>query len=109
MIIKSNERKIMMSEIVIISGSPSEFSRSEQVLKYLGELLRGERFSVTHISVRDVPQSDLFTGKYDSPAVKEIVTLIQDAQGVIVGSPVYKAAYSRSEERRVGKECRSKG
>jgi len=94
MIIKNNERKIVMSEIVIISGSPSEFSRSDQVLKYLGELLKGERFSVTHISVRDVPQSDLFTGKYDSPAVKKIATLIQDAQGVIVGSPVYKAAYS---------------
>ncbi|ASN06100.1 NADPH-dependent FMN reductase [Virgibacillus necropolis] len=83
-----------MSEIVIISGSPSEFSRSDQVLKYLGTLLKREHFSVTHISVKDVPYEDLFLGKYDSPAIKEIATLIQDAKGVIVGSPVYKGAYS---------------
>src|SRR5699024_7654484 len=94
MILQSNERKLMMREIVIISGSPSEFSRSEQVFKYLGGLFRSERFSTAHISVRYVPQSDFFTLKYDSPAVKELARLIQDAQGVIVGSPVYKAAYS---------------
>lgn len=83
-----------MSEIVILSGSPSAYSRSDQVLKYLGSLLKEEHFSVTHISVKDVPHEDLFLGKYDSPAIKGIATLIQNAQGVIVGSPVYKGAYS---------------
>ncbi|AQQ54463.1 NADPH-dependent FMN reductase [Planococcus lenghuensis] len=83
-----------MSEIVILSGSPSESSRSETVLHYLGSLLQQEGFSVTHLSVRDVPQEDLFTGRFDSPAIAEISTLIHDASGVIVGSPVYKAAYS---------------
>ncbi|RNF40181.1 NADPH-dependent FMN reductase [Planococcus salinus] len=83
-----------MSEIVILSGSPSETSRSELVLKYLGTLLKKEGFSVTHLSVRDVRQEDLFLGKFDSPAIGEISALIHGAKGVIVGSPVYKAAYS---------------
>ncbi|WP_404452240.1 NADPH-dependent FMN reductase [Virgibacillus necropolis] len=83
-----------MSEIVILSGSPSEYSRSDQVLKYLGTLLKQENFSVTHISIKDVPHEDLFLGKYDSPVFKDIATLIQGAKGVIVGSPVYKGAYS---------------
>ena len=83
-----------MSEIVILSGSPSEFSRSEQVLKYLGTLLEGEQFSVTHISVKDVPYEDLFQGNFNSTAVKEIAVKIQHAKGLIVGSPVYKGAYS---------------
>lgn len=83
-----------MSDIVILSGSPSEVSRSELVLKHLGELLKEGGFSVRHISVRDVPQEDLFLGKYDSNAIAEINTLIHGAKGVIVGSPVYKAAYS---------------
>ncbi|RKI97930.1 FMN reductase (NADPH), partial [Butyricicoccus sp. 1XD8-22] len=40
-----------MSHIVILSGSPSAFSRSDKVLKYLGELLEKERFSIQYISV----------------------------------------------------------
>ncbi|UJL47689.1 NADPH-dependent FMN reductase [Virgibacillus sp. NKC19-16] len=83
-----------MSEIVVLSGSPSEFSRSEQVLKYLGALLQQEYFSVTHISVKDVPAEDVFQGKFDSPAIQEITALVQNAKGIIVGSPVYKGAYS---------------
>ncbi|WP_188456947.1 NADPH-dependent FMN reductase [Virgibacillus oceani] len=83
-----------MSEIVIISGSPSKYSRSEQVLKYLGSLLKKEHFSVTHVSVKDIPYEDLFLGKYDSPAINKLASLIQNAKGVVVGSPVYKGAYS---------------
>ncbi|WP_339227194.1 NADPH-dependent FMN reductase [Oceanobacillus sp. FSL K6-2867] len=83
-----------MSEIIVLSGSPSEFSRSEQVLKYLGALLESEQFSVTHISVKDVPYEDLFQGNFNSSSVKEIAAKIQNAKGLIVGSPVYKGAYS---------------
>lgn len=83
-----------MSNIVILSGSPSEFSRSDKVLKYLGRLLEKEHFSVQHISVKDVPPEDLIYGKFDSPAIKRISHDIQGAAGIIIGSPVYKAAYS---------------
>ncbi|GIN93389.1 NADPH-dependent FMN reductase [Siminovitchia terrae] len=83
-----------MSHIVILSGSPSAFSRSDKVLKYLGELLEKERFSVQYISVKDVPPEDLIYGKFDSPAIERISYDIQGAAGVIIGSPVYKAAYS---------------
>lgn len=83
-----------MSEIVILSGSPSETSRSDLVLKYLGALLKEKGFTVTYISVRDVPLEDLFYGSFDSPAITEITAKIHGAKGVIVGSPVYKAAYS---------------
>lgn len=83
-----------MSEIVILSGSPSPTSRSDLVLKYLGSLLKENGFTVTHFSVRDVPQEVLFHGHYDSPKIKEISAKISGAKGVIVGSPVYKAAYS---------------
>ncbi|OZU90563.1 FMN reductase (NADPH) [Virgibacillus indicus] len=83
-----------MSEIVVLSGSPSEHSRSEQVLKYLGKLLNQENFSVVHISIKDVPHRDLFQGRFDSPAFTDIANLLQNAKGVIVGSPVYKGAYS---------------
>src|SRR5690625_4253099 len=83
-----------MSEIVILSGSPSEESRSELILLYLGSLLKKKGYLVTHISVRDVPQEDLFSGNYESESIQKITTLIEESQGLIVGSPVYKAAYS---------------
>lgn len=83
-----------MSNIVIISGSPSENSRSEKVLNYLGILLEQEGFSITHISVKNVSSDVLFEGKFDSPEVHHITSLIEGAKGVIVGSPVYKGAYS---------------
>ncbi|MDC3424116.1 NADPH-dependent FMN reductase [Aquibacillus sp. 3ASR75-11] len=83
-----------MSEIVILSGSPSESSRSDLVLKYIGSLLKKEGFIVTHISIRDVPHEALFYGKFNDPAIENVASLIQGAKGVVVGSPVYKAAYS---------------
>jgi FMN reductase len=83
-----------MSEVVILSGSPSESSRSDMVLRYIGETLRKESFIVRHISVRDVPQEALFYGQFDHPEILELASVIQNSKGVIVGSPVYKAAYS---------------
>jgi FMN reductase len=83
-----------MAEIMIISGSPFEKSRSDQVLKYLGKLLEERNFDVSFVSVRDVPHEDLFFANFNSPVVKDIASLIQGAKGVVVGSPVYKAAYS---------------
>ena len=83
-----------VSEIVVLSGSPSILSRSERVLKYLGSILEERKFTVSYISVCDVPQGDLYEAKFDSPAVKRIVSLLENAQAVVIGSPVYKASYS---------------
>ncbi|MFP3359869.1 NAD(P)H-dependent oxidoreductase, partial [Planococcus sp. SIMBA_143] len=44
--------------------------------------------------MRDVPAKDLMFGNFNSPAVTDIAEDIHNARGVIVGSPVYKAAYS---------------
>src|SRR5690625_1322300 len=83
-----------MSDIIIISGSPSNTSKTKKVLDYLGEIMEKEGFSIKHISVRDVSKDVLFEGAYDSLEIQNIATLIQDAKGVIIGSPVYKGAYS---------------
>lgn len=83
-----------MSDIVIISGSPSDNSKTKKVLNYFGTFLEKKGFSISHISVRDVSKDVLFEGKYDSPEIQNIATLLQDAKGIIIGSPVYKGAYS---------------
>lgn len=83
-----------MSEIVVLSGSPFADSRSEKILNYLGGLLEQKRFTVKYTSVRDIPKEDLFEAKFDSPEIQKIAVMLQSAHGVIIGSPVYKAAYS---------------
>ncbi|WP_077596007.1 NADPH-dependent FMN reductase [Oceanobacillus kimchii] len=83
-----------MSDIIIISGSPSHTSKTKKVLDYLGTIVEWEGFSIKHISVRDISKDVLFEGRYDSPEIHSIVSLIQNAKGVIIGSPVFQGAYS---------------
>ncbi len=88
------ERRVAMANIVIVSGSPSSTSRSEQVLLYLGKRVEQEGFSIKHISVKDVEAGDLLFGNFNSEQVKQISLELEQADGVIVGTPVYKSSYS---------------
>jgi FMN reductase len=80
-----------MSDILLISGSPSAQSRSGALLQHAAERLNAEGFSTDLISVRDYPAEDLILGKY-----AETKRLVAEARGLIVGTPVYKAAYTGS-------------
>lgn len=84
----------MMGQIVIVSGSPSALSRLERILYYLGDLAETEGYTVKHISVKDMDADDLLFANFTSPKLKEITKTLETANGVIVGSPVYKASYS---------------
>jgi FMN reductase len=83
-----------MSNIVAIAGSPSATSRSSGVLDYAKTSLENQGISVDLVSVRDVPADDLVYGNFASPALKHIQSLIEQATGVIVATPVYKASYT---------------
>lgn len=83
-----------MADIVLISGSPSNTSRSATILKNLRERFAQAGFDAAYISVRDLPAEDLLWGKFDSPALKAPVDLVTKAHAVVVGTPVYKAAYT---------------
>lgn len=83
-----------MPSILLLSGSPSASSKSAAVLEYARGQLTAEKLSAQIVSVRDFPPEDLILGKYDSPAFDEIKKLIAEADGLIVSTPIYKAAYS---------------
>jgi len=85
-----------MSEILLISGSPSTPSRSGALLEYAAERLGAEGLSTELISVRDYPAEDLILGKYDSPAFEVTKRLVAEARGLIVATPIYQAAYTGS-------------
>jgi FMN reductase len=83
-----------MSSILVLSGSPSSVSRTAALADHLADRLRGHGHRVRTVRVRDLPAHALLTGDATDPVVADVVADLADADGVVVASPVYKAAYS---------------
>ena len=86
-----------MADILLISGSPTASSRSGALLTYSQNWLRNKSsFETVLVSVRDFPADDLVLAKYDSPAFDSFKQQVSNAAGIIVSTPIYKAAYTGS-------------
>jgi len=83
-----------MNQITLLSGSPTEQSRSDKALQYLGFLLKQKGFKINHISVRDLPAEAVFYAQFDHPKMTNLASQLEHSSGILVGSPVYKGAYS---------------
>lgn len=80
--------------IVTITGSPSIQSRSSHLLAEATRLLHGDGISVAAITLRDLPSEDLLYANVKSPVLQAAIGLVENATGIIIATPVYKAAYS---------------
>lgn len=80
--------------IVAIAGSPSAPSRTSAVVKYAESILESEGWHVDLLSVRDLPAEDLVFANFDSPALNKAKALVEQASGVIISTPIYKASYT---------------
>ncbi|NGQ96741.1 NADPH-dependent FMN reductase [Brevibacillus sp. SYP-B805] len=83
-----------MAHIAIISGSPSKHSRLAGVLQLVKASLESDGWNVHWVNVRELPPEDLLHARFDSPAIEEARRGIEQAEGVIVATPVYKASYT---------------
>jgi FMN reductase len=83
-----------MTYIVAIAGSPSHPSRTYSLLEYAAQQLQAEGVQTDILSVRDIPAEDLAFGRYDSPALEQPKALLEKADGLIISTPIYKAAYT---------------
>ncbi len=83
-----------MANILSIAGNPTDPSRTYGLVQYVNGLLEKEGFHTDTIAVRDFPSEALIYGRYDSPALEPIKSLLERADGVIVATPIYKAAYT---------------
>jgi FMN reductase len=77
--------------VVAISGSPSPTSRTARVLANVAGALDAE---IDTIAVRDLPAEVLLGCDPSHPVILDIAERLAAADGVIVATPVYKAAYS---------------
>ncbi|HXU06019.1 MAG TPA: NADPH-dependent FMN reductase [Polyangia bacterium] len=83
-----------MPRVVTITGSPNAGSRTAAVTEQVAAALTAQGFSVDAIDVRELPPADLMAARSEAPAVQQALRLVDQADGVVVATPVYKAAYS---------------
>jgi FMN reductase len=83
-----------MPNVTIISGSPSETSRLQGVLGRTSHILKEQGLEVNWVNVRELPPEDLVYTKFDSPSMKEANRKVEQADAVIVATPIYKASYT---------------
>jgi FMN reductase len=85
-----------MSQVILLSGSPSAKSKSSTLLEYAGTVLTSRGITTASVSVLDFPAEDLIQARYDSAAFDGFKQQIADARALVIGTPVYKGAYTGS-------------
>ncbi|MDB5802098.1 MAG: reductase [Rhodocyclales bacterium] len=83
-----------MAVVVALAGSPGSRSRSSGLLQRGIELLGESGVTVKQFSLSDFVAEDLIYGRFDSPDVQAFNAAVKHADGLLIASPVYKAAYS---------------
>ncbi|NYV74542.1 NADPH-dependent FMN reductase [Streptomyces sp. UH6] len=83
-----------MATVLSLSGSPSPTSRTARLLRHLDARLTGQGHRVVPLDVRTLPAEALLGADFTHPAIVSATSLVAEADGVVIGTPVYKAAYS---------------
>jgi FMN reductase len=83
-----------MSSTLIITGSPSSSSRSLRFAHTLGERLGKHGLDSSLLDLRSLPAEDLLSARTEAPAIRAACDQLAAARGVVIVTPVYKAAYS---------------
>jgi len=83
-----------MATILTISASPSVRSKTARTRALIDRHLTEAGHNVTSIDVRDLPPAALLAADTSHPAIAAAIELFEQADGVVVATPVYKASYS---------------
>lgn len=83
-----------MSRILVISGSPSAVSRTDGVLSHLVRRFQVGGHEVQQVRLRDLPAGPLLAADVTRPEIAAAVRAVDAADAIVIGSPVFKAAYS---------------
>lgn len=83
-----------MSTVLTMYGSPSTPSRTDGVLSHVDRRLIAAGHRVQTLILRELPAGPLLAGDTTDPEIAEAVRLVAAADAVVIGSPVFKAAYS---------------
>ena len=85
----------MVQQVVLaISGSPSSKSRTALVAQHVLGMLRSEGLETKFLSIRDLPAEALLRANTADPKIAEALSLVESAAGIVIATPIFKAAYS---------------
>jgi len=80
--------------VLLLGGSPSSPSTTWRLLQLVGERLAAQGHRTVALQVRELPALALLRGDVTDPAIAVATAMVAEADAVVVGTPVYKAAYS---------------
>src|SRR3954454_20882061 len=69
-------------------------SRSAMLLEHVTGILEGRGHTVDTLTLRDLPAEALLHADFEHPEILDAAVRLQKADGLIVATPVYKAAFS---------------
>ena len=82
-----------MAQVIFFSGSPTPKSRTTAVLDYAKTVIEGAGISTVIKTIQDVPAEDLLYADFKSPELQDVQKSLDEATGVVICTPVYKASY----------------
>ncbi len=85
---------IKVAKIVIIVGSPVQKSRLHAVVDRVRSQTEASGNEVSVLYVRDLPAEDLLHARFDSEAIISANKQVEEADAVIIATPVYKASFT---------------
>jgi len=80
--------------VLLLGGSPSAPSSTWRLLQLVGERLAGLGHRTVALQVRELPALALLRADVADPAIAVAAAMVAEADAVVIGTPVYKAAYS---------------
>jgi FMN reductase len=83
-----------MATVLSVSGSPSATSRTARLLRHLDRELAARHHRVVPLDVRTLDPGALLGADTAHPDIARAADLFARADAVVIGTPVYKAAYS---------------
>ena len=83
-----------MTATLIITGSPSSSSRTLRLAGWVGKRLSHHEIENSTLDLRSLPAKELLHAEVDAPAIAEAVARVAAARGLVIATPIYKAAYS---------------
>lgn len=84
----------MNQSIVFLMGSPSVASRSTFVARAVASETERAGIRAVFWSLSDFDPGELLFGRSDSPRIVPFVEATKEASGIVLATPVYKAAYT---------------
>jgi len=81
-------------QVLSLSGSPSQRSRSAWLLDWALKQIQPHSLSARSVSLRDLPAAPLLAADTRHAVIAETIAAVAQADVVLVGTPIYKAAYS---------------